>query len=100
MLWQEVLRNLYWDLQILDGAVLEVGSFSSGQVADPLGKDSNMNSWPREKQVGDEKGNFGICPPFSKLPCFKPDQGIATDALAEKRSKDLINFGCDGKESS
>jgi hypothetical protein len=83
-----------------DGLVieLEVGSFSSGQVADPLGKDSKRNSWLREKQAGEGKGGFsarfssktGKCLLLTELPHFRPHQGIATDALMEKCSQDLI----------
>jgi hypothetical protein len=58
VLWQEVLKNLYSDLCIVEDLVkgLEVGSFSSGHVADPLGIDSRKDSWLREKYAGDEKG--------------------------------------------
>lgn len=95
MLWHEFFRNLYWDLCIVEEADNGLdGSFSSGQVAEPLGKDSTKYSWLREKLAGEERGRTS-CEllsetrnphPFSEPPYFIPHQGIATDALAVKCS--------------
>lgn len=49
-LWQEVFRNLYWDLRKVDDGVTELdGSCSSGHVAVPLGNDSAKNALLRVK---------------------------------------------------
>lgn len=49
-LWQEVLRNLYWDLRKVDDGATELdGSCSSGHVAAPLGIDSAKNVLLRVK---------------------------------------------------
>lgn len=69
-----------------------MGSFSSGQVADPLELESKGNSWLNEKQVDDENGNELIELSWSVLG-FKPDHVTATEASAEKHSNDLITFG-------
>lgn len=74
---------------------LEAGSFSSGQVADPLGIDSKKNSWPNEKHEG--LGEFApmVCErdPFSEFPGnLKPAQGMAIEASAEKHSNELMVF--------
>ena len=45
MFWQEDFRNLYWDLHKVDAVVKLEGSFSSGHVAEPLGRNSKKNSW-------------------------------------------------------
>lgn len=82
------------------GKGLDVGSFSSGQVADPLGIDSRKDSWLREKHAGEEKGRvsgnlFSTTPNFpacSKASHFKPDHGIATEASMVNRSHDLVFF--------
>jgi hypothetical protein len=73
MPWQALFKILYSDLhtagEILTGLGLE--SFSSGQVADPLGKDSNRNPRLRDKQSGEDRGIFWS--EFSlKLWCFDP----------------------------
>lgn len=79
---------------------LDGGSLSSGQVADSLGKDSKKYSWLKEKCEGEDNGRLSDkfsfstsnCLPFSALPHFIPHHGIAMDALAKKRSKDLISL--------
>lgn len=76
---------------------LEVGSFSSGHVADPLGIVSKKNSWPNEKEAGAE-GMFSSnslleTPYFRSFPeflYFIPHQGIATVASDENLSHDLL----------
>lgn len=49
MFWQQDFRNLYWDLHKADVVMELRGSFSSGHVAEPLGRNSEMNSWLRVK---------------------------------------------------
>lgn len=77
---------------------LEAGSFSSGQVAEPLQLESKY-SWVNEKQEDDENGN-GLFELLWTVLDFKPDHGMATDASDEKHSKDLWTFGCENEESS
>ena len=94
---------MYSDLRIEGENGLESGSFSSGQVAEPLGKDSNKNSRAAEKQSGED----AISCPFSNpgrlvvnvgdghvsVVVFMPHQGIAIVALWDKKlSQDQISF--------
>jgi hypothetical protein len=40
MLWHDIFKNLYCDLHIADDTTNELaGRFSSGHVAEPLGKE-------------------------------------------------------------
>lgn len=73
MPWQALFKILYSDLHIAGEIVigLELESFSSGQVADPFGKDSNRNPRLREKQSGEDSGIFWS-ESSSKLQCFDP----------------------------
>lgn len=72
---------------------LDFGSFSSGQVADPLELESKGNSWLNEKQVDDgENGNELIELSDSELD-FKPDHVTATEASDWKHSNELMTFG-------
>lgn len=77
---------------------LDIGSFSSGHVADPLELVSTGNSWRTEKPVDDKNGSE-----LSELSCrlldFKPGQVMATEASAEKNSHDLTTFGCKNADS-
>lgn len=59
------------------------GKFSSGHVALPLGIDPGTNPSLIDKQEGEENGRVAL---WSE----NPHQVAATDALVEKRSKDLI----------
>ena len=91
---------------------LEVGSFSSGQVAEPLGGASEKNSWLSETLFCEDNEMRLLCEhAFSTFPVespetcslgarvsdFMPNQGIAIDALLErKRSQDrmlLVRWG-------
>lgn len=70
---------------------LDLGSFSSGQVADPLELESKGNSWLNEKQVDDcENGNELI--ELRELD-FKPDHVRATEASDEKHSDERTTLG-------
>lgn len=97
----ELFKNLYWDLCTADAEDnwLNAGSFSSGQVAHPLGKDSKTYSWPSEKRAGakarfsgESSSEIWSCSSFSAFLHFKPHHGIAMDALVVNRSNDLIVF--------
>ena len=104
MLWQAFFKYLNSGLDFVGEAVfgLELGSFSSGQVADPLVKDSNRNPRAREKQSDEEESFFWSSSPqnfgrvwslLKLLPHVDsrdegipgmvsiPRQGIATDAF-------------------
>lgn len=78
----------------------ELGSFSSGHVAEPLVRESTKNVRPREKQSDALGSEFLLTFLFSKIlllgsvPGFvlKPDQGKATDALLEKKLSDDRTF--------
>lgn len=78
------------------------GSFSSGQVADPLGMDSKKNSGPKVKGNVLDEFSSKVCNRnlLSEFLDFRPDQGMATEAELEKHSNDLIVFGWEREDSS
>lgn len=86
-----------------------MGSFSSGQVAEPFELESKKYSWPKQREVDDENGNEFVefvCSwsdfkpsKYSEFPVFRPGQGMATEASEEKHSKDLMDFDCEIADS-
>lgn len=95
---------MYWDLLIGDVTArgLEVGSFSSGHVADPFELESKKYSWERAREDDEKKGNelVGFSSSgfdfelfrFSEFSVLRPGQDMATEASEEKHSKDFMAF--------